>query len=145
MQLFGDTAIQHLSSLALRCLVKNAGTQVCPHLSSVLERKLPVIVFNLDEPGVRAWISRSGTARIVLTGRCAATAVAAGWKWMIAGIGTSAFTTLVGAAFIVIFIYNGFKFALMGLGVIVDLFLGVFMLPFTAIAETINKTSYKGN
>lgn len=78
MQLFGDTAIQHLSSLALRCLVKNAGTQVCPHLSSVLERKLPVIVFNLDEPGVRAWISRSGTARIVLTGRCAATAVAAG-------------------------------------------------------------------
>lgn len=73
-----------------------------------------------------------------------ATAVAAGWKWMIAGIGTSAFTTLVGAAFIVIFIYNGFKFALMGLGVIVDLFLGVFMLPFTAIAETINKTSYKG-
>lgn len=73
-----------------------------------------------------------------------ATAVAAGWKWMVAGIGHSAFTTLIGAAFIVIFIYNGFKFALMALGVIINLFLGVFMLPFTAIAETISQTSYKG-
>lgn len=72
------------------------------------------------------------------------TAVAAGWKWMIAGIGTSAFTTLVGAAFIIIFIYNAFKFALMGLGVIMDLFLAVIMLPFTAIAETVKSTSYKG-
>ena len=72
------------------------------------------------------------------------TAIAAGWKWMIAGIGTSAFTTLVGAVFIVVFIYNAFKFALMGLGVIMDLFLSVIMLPFTAISETINKTSYKG-
>ena len=72
------------------------------------------------------------------------TAVAAGWKWMIAGIGVSAFTMLVGAVFVVLFLYNAFKFALMGLGVIMDLFLGVFMLPFTAIAETINKTSYKG-
>lgn len=72
------------------------------------------------------------------------TAVAAGWKWMIAGIGTSAFTTLVGAAFIIIFIYNAFKFTLMGLGVIMDLFLAVIMLPFTAIAETVKSTSYKG-
>lgn len=72
------------------------------------------------------------------------TAIAAGWKWMISGIGHSAFTTLVGAVFIVIFVYNAFKFALMGFGVIVDLFLGVIMLPFTAIAQTINKTSYKG-
>ncbi len=72
------------------------------------------------------------------------TAVVAGWKWMIAGIGTSAFTTLVGAAFIVIFLYTGFKFLLMGLGVIMDLFLSVLMLPFTAIAETIKSTSYKG-
>ena len=72
------------------------------------------------------------------------TAIAAGWKWMIAGIGTSAFTTLVGAVFIFVFIYNAFKFALMGLGVIMDLFLSVIMLPFTAISETINKTSYKG-
>ena len=72
------------------------------------------------------------------------TAVVAGWKWMIAGIGTSAFTVLVGATFIVIFLYTGFKFLLMGLGVIMDLFLSVLMLPFTAIAETIKSTSYKG-
>lgn len=71
------------------------------------------------------------------------TAVVAGWKWMIAGIGTSAFTVLVGATFIVIFLYTGFKFLLMGLGVIMDLFLSVLMLPFTAIAETIKSTSYK--
>lgn len=72
------------------------------------------------------------------------TAVVAGWKWMIAGIGTSAFTVLVGATFIVIFLYTGFKFLLMGLGVIMDLFLSVLMLPFTAIAETIKSTSYRG-
>ena len=32
----------------------------------------------------------------------------------------------------------------MGLGVIADLFLGVMMLPFTAINETVGKTSFKG-
>lgn len=64
---------------------------------------------------------------------------------MLAGIGHSAFTVLVGAIFVVLFLYNGFKFALMAFGVIVDLFLGVMMLPFTAIAETLkDKTSYKG-
>ena len=72
------------------------------------------------------------------------TAVAAGFKWMLAGIGTSAFTFMVGAAFIVLFIYTAFKFAFMALGVIADLFLAVLMLPFTAIAETIGKTTYKG-
>lgn len=52
---------------------------MCPHFSSVLERKLPVIVINLDEPSaIGTGIRRSGTARTVLTGRCAATAVAAG-------------------------------------------------------------------
>lgn len=72
------------------------------------------------------------------------TAVAAGWKWMIYGIGRSAFTSLVGAVFVVVFVINIWKFALVALGVIADLFLAVFMLPFTAIAETIGKTSYKG-
>lgn len=72
------------------------------------------------------------------------TAVAAGWKWLIAGVTSNAFTALVGAIFIVVFIYNAFKFALMGLGVIMDLFLAVLMLPFTALAETIKSTSYKG-
>lgn len=72
------------------------------------------------------------------------TAVAAGFKWMMAGIGTSAFTFLVGVAFIILFVYNAFKFAFIALGVIADMFLAVLMLPFTAIAETIGKTSYKG-
>jgi len=72
------------------------------------------------------------------------TGVAAGWKWMLAGIGHSTFTFLMGAVFIVIFLINIWKFALMALGVIADLFLTIFMLPFTAIAETVGKTSYKG-
>lgn len=63
------------------------------------------------------------------------TAVSAGWKWMLAGIGTSAFTFTTGAVFVVIFIYNIWKFALMALSVIADLFLGIMMLPFTAIAQ----------
>lgn len=72
------------------------------------------------------------------------TAVAAGWKWTIAGIGRSAFTTIIGIIFIVVFVKAIWKFALMALGVIMDLFLTVLLLPFTAIAETIGKTSYKG-
>ena len=70
--------------------------------------------------------------------------IAAGWKWMIAGIGHSAFSFIMGAVFIAIFAWNTWKFALMALGVIMDLFLGVLMLPFTALAETITPTSYKG-
>ena len=72
------------------------------------------------------------------------TAVAVGFKWMLAGIGTSPFAFLMGAVFVVIFIKNIWQFALMALGVIADLFLGIFMLPFTALAETIGQTSYKG-
>ena len=63
------------------------------------------------------------------------TAVAAGWEWMLAGIGTSAFTFTAGAVFVVLFIYNIWKFALMALSVVVDLFLGILTLPFTAIAQ----------
>ncbi|MDR0741163.1 MAG: hypothetical protein LBF28_00105 [Rickettsiales bacterium] len=72
------------------------------------------------------------------------TAVAAGWKWMLAGIGHSAFTFLAGAVFVVIFIYNIWKFALMALGVIADLFLILFMLPFTALHQTVGGASAGG-
>ena len=71
-------------------------------------------------------------------------AIAVGWKWMIAGIGRSAFSFVMGAIFVAVFVWNTWKFALMALGVIMDLFLGVLMLPFTALAETITPTSYKG-
>ena len=71
-------------------------------------------------------------------------AIAMGWKWMVGGIGHSAFGFAIGAAFVVVFAWNTWKFALMALGVIMDLFLGIIMLPFTALAETITPTSYKG-
>lgn len=72
------------------------------------------------------------------------TAIAAGFKWMLAGLGTSFFTFIVGIVFVVLFIIIAWRFAFMALGVIADLFLTVFMLPFTAIAETIGQTSYSG-
>ena len=72
------------------------------------------------------------------------TAISAGFSWMWTGIGTSAFTFFVGALFVVLFVVNMWKFALMALGVIADLFMGILMLPFTAISETLGKTSYKG-
>ncbi len=72
------------------------------------------------------------------------TAISAGFNWMWTGIGTSAFTFFVGALFVVLFVVNMWKFALMALGVIADLFMGILMLPFTAINETLGKTSYKG-
>lgn len=78
-----------------------------------------------------------------LSGFCY-TAIAVGWRWMAAGIGSSAFTFLCGIAFVSGFLYLAWRFAFIAFGVIADLFLGVIMLPFTAIAETIGKTSYKG-
>lgn len=72
------------------------------------------------------------------------TAVAAGWKWILAGIGRSAMTAGVGVAFILLFMYNIWKFALVALSVIVDLFMTVLMLPFTALSETVGKTNYGG-
>lgn len=71
-------------------------------------------------------------------------AIAMGWKWMIGGVGHSAFSFVIGAVFVVVFAWDTWKFALMALGVIMDLFLGIIMLPFTALAETITPTSYKG-
>ena len=61
-----------------------------------------------------------------------------------AGLGTSTFTFLMGLVFVVLFIYTAFKFAFVAFGVIADLFLVVILLPFTAIAETVQKTEYKG-
>ena len=71
-------------------------------------------------------------------------AIQAGWRWIIAGFGNSAFAITCGLATIIGFIYLAWKFAFVAFGVIADLFLGIMMLPFTAIAETVGKTSYKG-
>ena len=78
-----------------------------------------------------------------LSGFCY-TAIAAGWGWITHGIGNSAFTFISGVVFVAGFIYLAWKFAFIAFGVIADLFLGIIMLPFTAIAETIGKTTYKG-
>ena len=71
-------------------------------------------------------------------------AIKFGWKMMGAGLGTSTFTFLMGLVFVVLFIYTAFKFAFVAFGVIADLFLVIILLPFTAIAETVQKTEYKG-
>lgn len=78
-----------------------------------------------------------------LSGFCYS-AVSIGWKWMSLGIGRSLFTFLCGGAFVAGFIYVAWRFIFVAFGVIADLFLGVMMLPFTALAETVGKTSYKG-
>ncbi len=71
-------------------------------------------------------------------------AIRFGWQLVGAGLGTSTFTFLLGLVFVVLFIYTAFKFAFVSFGVIADLFLVIILLPFTAIAETVQKTSYKG-
>ena len=78
-----------------------------------------------------------------LSGFCYS-AIATGLRWMSMGIGHSAFSFLCGLVFVGGFIYIGWRFIFVAFGVIADLFLGVMMLPFTALAETIGKTSYKG-
>lgn len=78
-----------------------------------------------------------------LSGLCY-TAISAGFDWMSYGIGNSAVAFFCGLFFIVGFIYLGWKFAFMAFGVVAELFIGIIMLPFTAIAEATKKTSYKG-
>lgn len=73
------------------------------------------------------------------------TCIAEGFKWMIAGIGQSIFTFIVGAVFVGLFIYNIWKFAFMTLNVVADLFFALMLLPFTALAECFGGgTSYGG-
>lgn len=72
------------------------------------------------------------------------TAIGVGFDWMSHGIGGSVFGFLAGLAFVVGFVWVAWKYAFMALGVIADLFFGLMLLPFTAIAETTGKTSYKG-
>ncbi len=71
-------------------------------------------------------------------------AIRFGWSLIIGGFGVSMFTVLIGIILVCMFVYAAYKFAFVAFGVIADLFLVVIMLPFTAISETLNKTSYKG-
>ena len=72
------------------------------------------------------------------------TGVALGWQYIKASIGTSAFVFVLGITMIGVFIVNAWKFTFMAFGVIADIFIAIIMLPFTALAETITNTSYKG-
>ena len=72
------------------------------------------------------------------------TGVALGWQYIKASIGNSAFAFVLGLVMIGLFIVNAWKFTFMAFGVIADIFIAVILLPFTALAETISKTSYKG-
>ena len=73
-----------------------------------------------------------------------ATTIGMGWKWIGVGIGTSLFSVIIGGMLLYVSIRGIWKFTFVALGVVADLFLTVLMLPFTAIAETVAKTSYKG-
>jgi hypothetical protein len=67
-----------------------------------------------------------------------------GRKWISEGFGVNTLSVFAGIAFIIGFIYLAWKFAFIAFGVIADLFLSIIMFPFTAIAETTAKTTYKG-
>ena len=67
-----------------------------------------------------------------------------GWKWVISAVGHSLFSAAVGIYVTYLSVVCIWKFLVISLGVIADLFLAIMLLPFTAIAETTAKTKYKG-
>ncbi|MDR0967412.1 MAG: hypothetical protein LBL75_01100 [Rickettsiales bacterium] len=73
------------------------------------------------------------------------TCIAAGFRWIWYGFGHSALTLAAGVVFVIMFLINLWKFTLLALGVIVDLFLCLMLLPFTAITECFGSgTGLKG-
>ena len=67
-----------------------------------------------------------------------------GWGWVISNIGVSLFGAVIGLYITYLGLKNIWKFLFISLSIIADLFMGLLLLPFTAIAETIAKTNYKG-
>ncbi len=67
-----------------------------------------------------------------------------GWKWVVSAVGHSLFSAAIGLYVTYLSIVCIWKFLMISIGVIADLFLSVMLLPFTAIAETTAKTKYKG-
>ena len=66
-----------------------------------------------------------------------------GLKWMAEGLFAPKF--LLGAIFVLLFIYNIWKFALTALGVITDLFFVLLFLPFTIVSECFPEKDTKYN
>ncbi len=131
----------YVSDLILGAVAESAGADLPNTCAAIREYATTHIAsHNIVDAGAAADMLCVPTR---MSGFCY-TAIAAGWKWITAGIGTSAFSVVGGIVFIYIFIKLAWKFAFMALGVIADLFLGVMMLPFTALTQTIGSTSYKG-
>ncbi len=131
----------YLSDLILDAVAASSGAQLPDTCAAIRE----YAATNISEKNIIDATAASDMMCLPtrMTGFCY-TAIAAGFKWMISGLGTSAFTFFGGLLFVVLFIMIAWKFMFMALGVIADLFLGVMMLPFTAIKETVGSTSYKG-
>ncbi|MCR4917383.1 MAG: hypothetical protein K5912_00365 [Alphaproteobacteria bacterium] len=71
-------------------------------------------------------------------------AIKYGWSLVVSSFGVSGFTFVVGVIFVGLFTYAAFKFAFVAFSVIAELFLVIILLPFTAISETVGKTSFNG-
>lgn len=72
------------------------------------------------------------------------TVIKIGWNWVVSSVGVGLFGAVLGLVIVYLGLKSIWKYLFAALGVIADLFLGLLMLPFTAIAETTAKTNYKG-
>lgn len=130
-----------ISDVILNAVTEAAGITIPDTCSAIRDYAAANISkTNLLDPQAAADIMCIPTR---LSGFCYS-AMVIGKNWMLLGIGRSMFSFLCGGAFVAGFLYLAWRFAFIAFGVIADLFLGIIMLPFTAIAETIGKTSYKG-
>lgn len=72
------------------------------------------------------------------------TIIELGWKWVVGSIGVSLLAFILGLYITYLGLKSIWKFMFITLGVVADIFMSLLLLPFTAVAETIAKTSYKG-
>jgi hypothetical protein len=71
------------------------------------------------------------------------TTVATGFEWMKQGLGQNGLIFIMGVVFVLLFIYNIWKFALAALGIVVDLFFVILFLPFTFVCECFKEKDMK--
>lgn len=109
-------------------------------------------------PAIHQYVATNAPSNLTITADAAAsllcipsqmssffvTTMEIGWKWVISAVGHSLFSAAIGLYVTYLSIICIWKFLVISLGVIADLFLSVMLLPFTAIAETTANTKYKG-
>ncbi len=116
-------------------------------------------MYNVDIPDtcavIHQYVDAHNTGKLLIDANAAANimclpgristyfyhATATGFQWMLYGFTHSITAIFIGAVSIFVFIKCIFKYAFMTLGVVTDLFLKLLMLPFTAISESLPKTS----